>query len=132
MNEVRIDDLAVPDRGPEEQAIYDLALRMRVDLDPEDAQLRDQVLFGIRERRHRVELAGLLHGRDAEGVLGRSAQHHEFHGLRRFALAEVVGDGREVVGRGAVHRHEDVAGLKTGSFGRSARPYVGHDQPRLA
>jgi len=47
MREVRIEDLAAPQRGPEEQAIYDMALRMHVDLDPDALVARARAETGL-------------------------------------------------------------------------------------
>lgn len=47
MREVRIEDLAAPRRGPEEQAIYDMALRMHVDLDPDALVARARAETGL-------------------------------------------------------------------------------------
>ena len=45
----------------------------------------------------------------------------------RISEAEVVADGRQVVGGLAVHRHQDVADVQTGRLRRTAGPDVGHD-----
>ena len=47
MREVRIEDLAAPQRGAEEQAIYDMALRMHVDLDPDALVARARAETGL-------------------------------------------------------------------------------------
>src|SRR3974390_777528 len=47
MREVRIEDLAAPRRGPEEQANYDMALRMHVDLDPDALVARARAETGL-------------------------------------------------------------------------------------
>ena len=47
MREVRIEDLAAPQRGPEEQAIYDMALRLHVDVDPDALVARARAETGL-------------------------------------------------------------------------------------
>jgi hypothetical protein len=47
MREVRIEDLAEPRRGAEEQAIYDMALAMEVDLDPDVLVARARAETGL-------------------------------------------------------------------------------------
>jgi hypothetical protein len=47
MDEVRIDDLRDPRRGPREQAVYDMALAMQVDLDADELVARARAETGL-------------------------------------------------------------------------------------
>ena len=49
MREVRIEDLREPQRSPQEQSLYDLALRMRVDLDADDLVARARRETGLED-----------------------------------------------------------------------------------
>lgn len=89
---MRIQDLAVPDRGPEEQAIYDMALRMRVDLDPDrmiataraDTGLEDLGDTGLADRL-RAQLAAVDADTGLSG-LGRHLVRDRTLGLLRARL----------------------------------------------
>lgn len=92
MRAVRIDDLASPERGPDEQAIYDMALRMRVDLDPEqlvaearaDTGLDDFGATGLAERLERHLAA--VDADDGLSGLGRHLVRDRTLGLLRARL----------------------------------------------
>ena len=92
MKEVRIEDLREPQRSPEEQSLYDLALRMQVDLDAEALVARARRETGLDdlggtgvEERLAAQVAAVDADRGLSG-LGRHLVRDRLLGLLKARL----------------------------------------------